>query len=164
MLAQMYLKVKGRTQGEIKGSVTQKDHGGKILIHGFKHSYDMPANLQAGRIVSSEARGVLTLTKEMDQSSPQFWQALGKREFLDDFVFEIYRPKKSGAGLTELDFTLKLKDVLVTRVEAHSSEPLKEGEASGALGNMEDVSFAYQGFELEHKDSGISGQANWVDG
>ncbi|MGC3029269.1 type VI secretion system tube protein TssD [Burkholderia sp. DN3021] len=163
MLAGMYLKVKGKTQGEIKGSVVQDNHDGKIHIYAFKHDYDMPAKMQEGMTPGANARGVLTLTKEMDRSSPQFLQALGKRETLTDFELEIYRPKLDGTGVTELEFTLKLEGVLVVHIDEYSRKPYEEG-SDGVLGHMEDISFAYQGFQMEHKESGVSGEASWNGG
>ncbi|WP_217591204.1 Hcp family type VI secretion system effector [Burkholderia sp. GbtcB21] len=167
MLAGMYLKVKGKTQGEIKGSVVQENHDGKIHVYAFKHDYDMPAKMQDGLTPGASARGVLTLTKEMDRSSPQFLQALGKREKLTDFELEIYRPKLDGSGTTELEFTLKLKDVLVVHIDEYSRKPHEgggDGIKDGVLGHMEDISFTYQGFSMEHKESGVSGEASWLNG
>ncbi|KWC39195.1 hcp protein [Burkholderia ubonensis] len=163
MLAGMYLKVNGKAQGAIRGSVVQDNHDGKIHIHAFKHDYDMPAKLQEGMTPGGNARGVLTLTKEMDQSSPQFLQALGKRETLTDFELEIYRPTLEGTGGTKLEFTLKLQGVLVVHIAQYSRKPHDEG-SDGVLGHMEDISFAYQGFQMEHKLSGVSGDASWTDG
>ncbi|WP_279512599.1 type VI secretion system tube protein TssD [Burkholderia pseudomallei] len=93
MLAGIYLKVKGKTQGDIKGSVVQDGHDKKIQIIAFKNDYDMPAKLQEGLSPAAAARGTITVTKEMDRSSPQFLQALGKREMMEVFEITIYRPK-----------------------------------------------------------------------
>ncbi|RIV65875.1 type VI secretion system effector Hcp1 [Burkholderia pseudomallei] len=169
MLAGIYLKVKGNTQGEIKGSVVQEGHDGKIHILAFKNDYDMPARLQEGLTPAAAARGTITLTKEMDRSSPQFLQALGKREMMEEFEITIHRPKTdtTGGDLTELLFTYKFAKVLIIHMDQYSPTPHKDdsnGIKEGLLGYIEEIKFAYSGYSLEHAESGITGAANWTDG
>ncbi len=169
MLAGIYLKVKGKTQGEIKGSVVQEGHDGKFHILAFKNDYDMPARLQEGLTPAAAARGTITLTKEMDRSSPQFLQALGKREMMEEFEITIHRPKTdtTGGDLTELLFTDKLEKVLITHMVQYSPTPHKDdsnGIKEGLLGYIEEIKFTYSGYSLEHAESGIAGAANWTNG
>lgn len=170
MLAGIYLKVKGKTTGEIKGSVVQEGHDGKIHILAFKNDYDMPARLQEGLTPAAAARGTITLTKEMDRSSPQFLQALGKREMMEEFEITIYSPKadkETGGDLTELLFTYKFEKVLITHMDQYSPTPHKDdsnGIKEGLLGYIEEIKFTYSGYSLEHAESGIAGVANWKNG
>ncbi|HZF48038.1 MAG TPA: type VI secretion system tube protein Hcp, partial [Polyangiaceae bacterium] len=48
MALNAYLKLKGQTQGEIKGSVTQKGREGKIMVIAVSHEIMSPRDPASG--------------------------------------------------------------------------------------------------------------------
>lgn len=161
MLSAMYLTIAGKTTGKFSGSKLQDGHDGKILIQEFRSLYDLPADTQKGMNLGINGRGVLTLTKEMDKSSPSFVKSIGHREKLTQFELEIHQPKADGSGESELAFTIILEDGVVVKIDMHSSNPLKEGGINGALGFMEDISFAYETLKIKHAPSKDEGTVSW---
>ena len=76
-----YLRLSGETQGEIKGSVTQAGREDSIMVI----AVDMP---YPGK---GMFRNTITVTKEVDRSSPLLYEALEQRETITEWRLEFWR-------------------------------------------------------------------------
>src|SRR5690606_33262057 len=84
--------------------------------------------------------GPLTITKEIDKSSPKLFQALTSGEQLTSAKLEYYRI--SPQGKEELYYTVEIKNAVVTSLRKYVPnclDPLNK-----TMGHMEDVSFTYE--------------------
>ena len=75
-----YLSLEGQTQGTIEGSSKVQGHEGKILVQAVEHLVDIPSNPQNGLPSGKCVLGPMTLSKEVDKSSPKLFQALSQGE------------------------------------------------------------------------------------
>src|SRR5690606_37497336 len=77
-----YLTLEGENQGKIEGSCEVSGHQGKILIQAVEHIIELPKNPQSGLPSGKRQHLGITLTKEIDKSSPKLYQALCSGEQL----------------------------------------------------------------------------------
>ncbi|WP_279512600.1 hypothetical protein [Burkholderia pseudomallei] len=57
--------------------------------------------------------------------------------------------------------------MLIVHMDQYSPTPHKidnGGIKEGLLGYLEEITFAYSGYSLEHHESGIVGEARWTNG
>ena len=101
-----YLSIEGQNQGKIEGSSTVTGHEGMILVQAVEHLIDIPKNPQTGLPAGKRVHQGMTLTKEIDKSSPKLLQALTSGEQLKSVVLEFYRI--SPKGTEEKYYTITL--------------------------------------------------------
>ena len=81
-----YLMLEGQNQGKIEGSTKIQGHDGKILVQAVEHLVDIPKNPQTGLPAGKRVHQGITLTKEVDKSSPKLFQALTSGEQMKSVV------------------------------------------------------------------------------
>ena len=91
-----YLMLEGQNQGKIEGSTKIQGHDGKILVQAVEHLVDIPKNPQTGLPAGKRVHQGITLTKEVDKSSPKLFQALTSGEQMKSVVLEFYRISPKG--------------------------------------------------------------------
>lgn len=154
-----YLSVEGQTQGNIEGSCTIKQHEGKILVQGVDHTIEIPKSIQTGLPTGKRIHGPLTITKEIDKSSPKLFQALTSGERLTSAKLEYYLISKDGKE--ELYYTVEIKNAIVTATRKYV--PCCLDPQNKTMGHMEDVSFTYETIIETYTPDGIEAQDSWTD-
>ena len=98
MALNAYLSLKGQTQGDIKGSVTQKGREGKIMVIAASHEVYSPRDLASGLPTGKRQHKPFIITKELDQSTPLLYTALKSNEIFTSFELQFWTPKLTGTG------------------------------------------------------------------
>lgn len=80
LLAYMY--VKGKKQGNIQGSVTQKGRQGSIAVIAYHHSIVSPRDPQSGLPTGQRMHKPFTVVKTTDKATPPLYTALCTNEDL----------------------------------------------------------------------------------
>ncbi|AOJ73472.1 MULTISPECIES: Hcp family type VI secretion system effector [Burkholderia] len=152
-----YLTLEGQTQGNIEGSVDIQGHEGKILIQAVEHTIEIPKSPQTGLPTGKRIHGPMTLTKEIDKSSPKLSQALASGEQMKSVALEFYRILKEGKE--EHYYTVKLENAILTSIRSWTPNCLVLDNKQ--LGHMEDVSFTYEKITWTYVPDGIEAEDSW---
>ncbi len=84
MALNAYLTLKGETQGDIKGSVTQAGREDTIAIIAFDQEIKSPRDAASGLPTGKRQHGPLTITKEVDKSTPLIYSAMVNNENISE--------------------------------------------------------------------------------
>ncbi|NUU02271.1 Hcp family type VI secretion system effector [Herbaspirillum robiniae] len=153
-----YLILEGQNQGKIEGSTKVKGHEGKILVQAVDHTIEIPKSPQNGLPTGKRVHCPMTLTKEIDKSSPKLFQALTSGEQMKDVTLEYYRI--SPKGTEEKYYTVKLSNAIVTNMRAWTPNCLTAENKQ--MGHMEDISFTYEKITWTFDPDGIEAEDSWL--
>lgn len=135
-----YLTVEGATQGVIEGSVTEARREGTIEVYGWSHEVISPRDAATGLPTGKRQHKPLTVTKELDKSTPLLAQALVTNENLTSVLLDIYKPNRDGTE--ELGYSIELVNAQIVGIQ---QEQLINQYADNADQPVrEHVSFVYQ--------------------
>ncbi len=152
-----HLSLEGNKQGKIEGSCTIKGREGTILVRTVEHTVSIPKSPQTGLPAGKHVHGPLTITKEIDKSSPKLFQALCSGEQMKTVTLDWYRINPNGRE--DNYYTTKLENALIVGLRTWMPNAL-DG-ANDQMGHMEDVSFTYEKIIETWKPDGIEAQDSW---
>ena len=152
------MQVEGEKQGKIEGSSQIKDREGQILIQAVTHTIEIPRSPQTGLPTGKRVHMPMTVTKEVDKSSPKLYQALCSGEGMKSITLDFYRI--SPEGQEEKYYTTKLENAIVVGMRAWIPNCLDPSFAQ--FGHMEDVSFSYEKITETWVKDGIEAQDSWL--
>ena len=153
------LSITGEVQGEIEGSCELEDREGTILVQAFDHVVEIPTD-DRGVASGRRQHSPISITKEIDRSTPMLYQALCTGELLTTVVLDWYR--LDGSGEEELYFTIELENAMITRI--HPWVPNVLDRRKESLRHMEDVSIAYESIIWTWEPDGIEYEDTWGEG
>jgi type VI secretion system secreted protein Hcp len=152
-----FMSVEGEKQGAIEGSCEIKDKEKTILCYAVDHKIAMPTDPHTGHSSGKRIHGALTLTKEIDKSSPKLYQALCTGEHLKKVEIKYYRIAKDGSE--EHYFTQTLSDAIVVAMEPFVPTVfLKENDS---YRHMERVSYTYSKIKWSWVPDGVEAEDSW---
>jgi type VI secretion system secreted protein Hcp len=154
-----YLVLEGQNQGKIKGSTLVKGHEGKILVQAVDHTIEIPKNPQTGLPTGKRVHCPMTLTKEIDESSPKLFQALTSGEQMKEVSLEYYRISPSGKE--EKYYTVKLHNAIFTNIKSWTPNCLDPEMKQ--IGHMEDISLTYEKITWTYVENGIEAEDAWLE-
>lgn len=152
-----YLYLEGETLGHIKGSVTQEGREELIMVIGYSHIIsslrDQSTCQPSGRLNHTP----LSITKEVDQSTPLLLRAFADHERMNQFRLEFWQPSPSGAEVQH--YTIELKDAYIAGINQEMlnnkyPENMQHKE-------REHISFTYSRVTRTWMDGGIEGYDDW---
>ena len=157
MALNAYLKMKAKTSGEIKGSVTQKGREGKIAVIAVSHDIVSPRDAASGLPTGKRMHKPFVITKELDKSTPLLYKILCDNETISDWELQFWTPSSTGAE--KQHYTIKLTNANIASIDfrmANNKHPdlMKFTE-------YEEVAFTYQKIEWMWVDGGISAGDDW---
>jgi type VI secretion system secreted protein Hcp len=157
MALNAYLKLTGETQGEIKGSVTQKGREDSIMVIAFDHEVISPRDAASGLPTGKRQHKPITITKEIDKSTPLLMNMLVNNENITDWELQFWRPSKTGAE--HQFYTIKLVNASIAGIRAEMlnnqyPENMQHKE-------REHVSFCYQKIIWTWVEDGITAEDDW---
>jgi type VI secretion system secreted protein Hcp len=150
------LTITGEVQGQIEGSCELEEREGTILVQAFDHVVEIPTD-DRGIASGRRAHRPMTITKEIDRSTPMLYQALCTGELLTDVKLDWYR--LDGSGEEELYYSIELENAMITRI--HPWVPNVLDRSSEGLRHMEDVSIAYERIIWTWEPDGIEFEDQW---
>lgn len=152
-----HLSLEGNTQGKIDGSCEIEGREGTILVYKLEHSIGIPRDTHTGLPTGKRIHGSLTVTKEIDKSSPKLFQALTSGEQFKEVLLDFYRISPQGSE--ESYYTIKLENAIAVDIRAWFPETLiKENEP---YKHMENVSFSYEKIIWTWVPDGIEAEDSW---
>ena len=153
-----YLTLKGEKQGQIKGSVTQRGREHTIAVTAVSHEIVSPRDAASGLPTGKRQHKPLTITKDLDRSSPQLYAALAANERLTEFQLQFFRAERTGSET--LAYTIKLTNARIAG--AQFTMPSNEDPQLAKRPEYEQVSFVYEKIEWTWVDGGVTASDTWL--
>jgi len=157
MALNAYLSLKGKTQGDIKGSVTQKGRDGKIMIIATSHEIISPKDAASGLSTGKRQHKPYKLIKEKDKSSPLLYNVLVNNEQVVSWKLEFWRPSATGAE--HQYYTVELANAHVASIR--EVMPNNKHPDLMKFETYEEIAFTYQKITWTWMDGGITSQDDW---
>ncbi len=158
MALNAYLKVRGQKQGEIRGSISKIGHEGQILVIAVEHDLELPWEPASGLPTQQRIHKPITITKEVDQSTPLFYKAFIDNEALTEWDLQFWT--LSGRGKEKQHYTIKLTHALIVRIQFHM--PNTRNSNLARFSEYEDISFTYQKIQWIWTEDNIIAEADWA--
>lgn len=157
MALNAYLKLKGEKSGDVKGSVTQKGREDSIMVIALNHEVVSPRDAASGLPTGKRQHKPITITKEVDKSSPILYNILTNNENVTEWKLEFWQP--SAAGKEQQHYTIALTNASIASIRMEMlnnkyPENMQHKE-------REHVSFCYQKIEWTWMDGGITAMDDW---
>ncbi len=162
MALNAYLSLKGQTQGDIKGSVTQKGREGKIMVISANHEIVSPRDAASGLPTGKRMHKPLIITKELDKSSPLLYNLLTHNENIPELKLEFWTSQikaTSGSGTEVQHYTVELVNANIAAIRFVM--PNNKHPDLMKFAEYEEISFTYQKILWTWNDGGISAEDDW---
>jgi len=153
----VHITMKGKKQGPIKGSCTQKGREDTMLVHSFTSEVSIPTDVFTGQASGKRVHKPLTITKEVDKASPQLYLAATTGEILTEVGLKFYRINQ--LGKEENYFTIMLTNATIIDIKAWF--PHTQDKATAHYGHLEDVSLTYQKIQWRHEIDKTEAEDDW---
>ena len=150
------LTIIGEDQGLIEGSCDLEDREGTILVQGFDHLVEIPTD-DRGVASGRRTHRPITITKEIDKSTPMLYQALCSNELLTAVTLNWYRLDDRGEH--ELYYSMFMQNAFITRIRPWVPNVLDRNNET--MNHMEDVSIAYEKIIWTWVPDGIEYEDAW---
>ena len=152
-----YMKVNGKSQGDIKGDCEQGgDKKDSILVYATEHKVEIPKDTHTGLPTGQRIHHPYKITMAKSQASPKLYKACCTGEQLE-VTLDYYRIKADGTE--EKYFTVKMENAIV--VEMDQLTPLTFLPESKPYHDMEDVQFTYSKITWTYNDGNIEYTDDW---
>jgi type VI secretion system secreted protein Hcp len=152
----IYCTVVGAKQGPFQGDPVVRGNAAQIAVYTLTQELKVPFDPATGQSTGKRQHSPLTIVKELDKSSPQFFQAAVTNEVLKSVTCTMYR--NSGNGQTRAYFKIALTNAII--VDIKNSGDGVNGAAQGD--ERERISFSYQKIELTDLDSNVTAADDWT--
>ena len=154
--ANIFCTVVGAKQGQFQADPALRgDASSQILVYSLTEELSVPFDPASGQITGRRQHSPVTIVKELDKSSPQFFTAAVTNETLRTVTCTLYR---SAGGAMHAYYKIVLTNASI--VEIKDSGDGVNGSAQGD--ERERISFAYQKIELTDLDSSTSAIDDWL--
>jgi type VI secretion system secreted protein Hcp len=152
----IFCTVVGAKQGTFQGDPVARGITGQIAVYTLTQELKVPFDAGTGRSTGKRQHSPLTIVKELDKSSPQFFEAAVTNEVLKSVTCTLNR--NSANGPTRAYFKIVLTNATI--VEIKDSGDGVNGAAQGD--ERERISFSYQKIELTDLDSNTTAIDDWT--
>ena len=162
MALNAYLSIKGLKQGDIKGSVTQKGHEGKVMVIAAEHEVLSPRDVATGLPTGKRLHRPYVITKEIDQSTPRLYTAMVGNEPLTACEIQFWAPVTAGVGGTateQMRYVVRLTNASISDIRFHM--PNNKNPDLMRYSEYEEVSFTYQKIEWTWVAGGVTASDDW---
>ena len=157
MALNAYLTMKGETQGDIKGSVTQKGREDKIMVIAVQHEVSSPRDAASGLPTGKRQHHPFVITKELDKSTPLLFQALTNNENITEWKLEHWQPSKT--GVEQNHYTVELQNASIAFIR--SLMPNNKHPELMKFAEYEEIGFCYQKIVWTWMDGGVTAEDDW---
>jgi type VI secretion system secreted protein Hcp len=152
----IYCTVVGARQGPFQGDPAARGSATQIAVYTLTQELKIPFDAATGQSTGKRQHSPLTIVKELDKSSPQFFEAAVTNEVLKSVTCTLNR--NSANGQTRAYFKIVLTNALI--VEIKDSGDGVNGAAHGD--ERERISFSFQKIELTDLDSNTTAVDDWT--
>ncbi len=157
MALNCYLKLTGKTQGFIKGSVTQSGREDSIMVIAFNHEVVSPRDAASGLPTGKRQHKPITVTKETDKATALLYNVLVNNEQITKWELRFWAPSATGKEVQH--YTIELENASIAGIRAELlnnkyPENMQHKE-------REHLSFCYQKITWTWTDGGITANDDW---
>ncbi|MBE0535120.1 MAG: type VI secretion system tube protein Hcp [Phycisphaerae bacterium] len=142
----VHMRLRGTTQGEIRGSCMVKGREDTIVVEEFLHNIVSPRDAASGLPTGKRQHKPLVITKRIDKSTPLLYNVLVNNENLSTVTFRFYRTASDGR--VEQYYTVQLVDASIAEIKSAGRD-------------TECVSFFYRKIIWTWEDGGITSEDDW---
>ena len=153
-----YATVRGTKSGQWNGEVTMKPLEKTIALFGVGFEAISPRDAASGLPTGRRQYKPLTIVKEMDSTSPLFFNALATNENLTDVKIDFYRPDPGRGGVNVLFQTVELNNASVSNIRW--STGYNDAQNSGGH-QFEEVSITFQKITITNAQFKTMGTDSW---
>ncbi len=153
----VYMKCKGEKQGDFKSDFTVKHKvvGDSIPILTFANEVTAPRDAATGQASGRRQFKPLIFTKQLDATSPMFWQAISTNEKLEKVEFTFFRIQKTGQMEPYYKITLENATMasmkMIQATESEGGESAKTSSATtGVYAAREEIHLVFEKITWEH--------------
>ncbi len=150
------LIITGEEQGLIEGSCELDEREGTILVQAFDHVVEIPTDSR-GVASGTRVHRAMSITKEIDKSTPMLYQALCTNEMLTEVILNWYR--LDGTGEYELYYSVTMANAFITKIRPWVPNVLDRSNET--LKHMEDISITYEKIIWTWEPDGIEYEDAW---
>lgn len=157
MALNAYLYIEGETQGTIEGSVEQAGREGLIQVVSMSHEVISPRDAASGLPTGKRQHKPLTITKEIDKSSPLLMNVLVNNENVTEFRLDFWQPSRTGQEFQFYTIALLNASVAGIRQEMLNNKYPENMQHK----EREHIQFTYQKITWTWQDGGITAEDDW---
>jgi type VI secretion system secreted protein Hcp len=151
------LTLAGEAQGPVRGSITRPDRQGAIRVTGIDHVLRAVLNNVTGQPVANRAHGPITLTKEVDASTPALNHAWVRNERFTSWRLDFHAPDSTGRDVSY--YVIELTGARISRIQLIMQNTLIAANIPVAV--HETVSFVYDKIAWTWLPGNISAVDDW---
>jgi type VI secretion system secreted protein Hcp len=154
--ANIYCTVIGTKQGTFQGDPAVRGGAAQIAVYALTEDLKVPFDAASGQSAGKRQHSPVTIVKELDRSSPQFFIAAATNETLRSVTCTLYR--NTNEGMVRAYYKIALTNATVVEIKDGG-----DGVNGAAQGDEhERVSFTYQKIELTDLDSNTTAVDDWL--
>jgi type VI secretion system secreted protein Hcp len=160
MALQSYMKIEGKTQGEIKGEspVMTMDREDQIPLKAWHHNVNVPSDPLSGRATGSRIHHPFTIVKKIDKATPLLYSAMCNAEEAK-VTIRLFRPDPTGSGQEQHYFTILLEGAMINDIAPYMLQV--DDPNNSFYPEMEKVAFRYERITWTYEDGGITHTDDW---
>jgi len=155
-----YLFLEGEKQGKFESDFTKahKVVEGGIQFLTFASEVTAPRDVATGQASGRRQFKAVVFTKQLDSTSPMFWQAITQNEMIKKVEFRFFRIQKTGQ--MELYYTVTLEKANLSSVKMIMATESEGGGDGGKHGTSvgaglyaarEEIALHFEKITWEHK-------------
>jgi len=156
MALNAFLKLSGQKQGAIKGASVQKGREGQIEVNAVDHQVNRSFDA-SGVPAAARQHQPFVITKDVDVSSPQLYQAMVGAEPMSEFTLQFFQTQAAGSELNYYTVTLAGAQIVGIKCEM----PNNNYADLAALNVREKVAFTYTKITWTIVNGARSAQDTW---
>ena len=157
MALNAYLNLTGQSQGKVSGSVTQAGREESIMVIGMSHEVVSPRDAASGMPTGKRQHKPITITKELDKSTPILAAILVNNENITDWKLDFWQPSKSGQEFQFYSIELVNASISSIRSEMLNNKYKQNMQHK----EREHVAFTYQKIIWTYQDGGLTAEDDW---
>ena len=146
-LVHIEMKITGQKTGVFKGDSPVKGHEDQILVSSYLFEVSAPHDSATGQVSGRRSYQPISITKELNASSPQILNALVTNENLKEVVISFFRTDRTG------------KEFLYYKVTLNDAHITSDKQYSNGNTVSEDIAFTFR--KITQED--LTGKTTFTD-
>lgn len=157
MALNAYLRLKGETCGNVKGSVIQAGREDSIMVIATQHEVVSPRDAASGLPTGKRQHKPFVITKEIDRATPYLYSILTNNENITEWQLQFWMPSKSGKEMQH--YTIELVNAAIAGI--HHEMLNNKYPENMQHREREHIAFTYERIIWTWIDGGLSAQDDW---
>ena len=159
MALNAFMRLKGATQGQIRGCETRAGREDSIMVIAFDHQVLSQLDSSSNNATGRPQHKALTITKEIDKTSPLLMKALVNNELIVEFELRFWQPSATGKEVQFYTIQLVKASIVSIRQEMLNNRHPENVQHR----EREHVSFCYGKIIWTFEDGGITSESDWEE-